>query len=1468
MDEDRSSESLSRAMREMRAKKAAEEAAAAARAAEEAQAAAGGDTDEEDLKGLHPDLPGAAELTSPSTALTAESPSPPQPTIDHDPNMAETDGVLAEMEDENGIWVPVPGAWVRPAPGGGAPPQAAQELWLAPTPSVAPDSGTASIGGESAVFKEARRIAAERRAAAPKAAQPGAPASAPSDAGAETAPPAPDAPAPEAAEPAPPHESPEETAAREAAEAAAEDKNRKEKADQRYINGVQRVYQVAISEYLAFLEGNPNIAQLESYLSDLVKRHLNTLEVKGISMFYQASAAKVVATLEGDIIPGIKRFTQENLKAIFVNSRIPEKWILPLSTFLGEMVQNKLRDRSFNMHDFLERVLAHLESSARRDGTFGPEEEAFLDKYAEDMQAAHEAEEARLARGGRPDDESTDGKRGKNERERRRAPLTPEEIEAAEKRDLLSAENKTTQVERSPMSGGSEFFIERIDITDETLRELHGGDEAELNAKLALLEAKYGRKVSRVARGESRFPGRGDVYYLEYFVLDKADCKILLSQHANTCSSLVVKLVGAGRFDDFTLDELTVLRTFDKRLLKETDPNKGKVDEHGKPIEDTSHVDFILEYFHKESKKGGKGGDIQTIYQAYRRDLSSLFHILSAFAQVDTDEKPSGRVKSLDEVVAGEIISRLKDVSDGAKDIPFDQRGEVKIMVPKTVEERKEVPIGVSAHELIDNRQPQVEWASELREVHRAFEEELRPTLESISEVLGAANTARERTHTPDVPISVIVDLSKRVDSKKMGYVLRSLPILNDGLQKYMLGLQLYGASRHRLIGSDFGMRNPSTKREDAEDYTLGLVKADLLAEQGNLAEGTKVGRSGLTPRNEALAEYVALFGSGGHKLMGEYWNYLASLVSNEMMTATDDKGGQVLPRDGAISPVVQKLLEICPVEDEMYGKSVSAIDAVPVNRYFGWDKGFKMVSEQYQVLARKLAAARRIGASGELLEIMRSKIFLPKILQKQVGDVLSMGGWRTPALQAELKQLMVTAPDGPASIRYHEHIMDGLRVNWGTRGVINYIEENIEALMKADPEYSSMMDRLDAAKGDAQAGRPVDNAQYLSTKERVIGGVRWFFGKEDPEAKTKQSLTENVRRMKDKARAKFLKEYVYTLLLDEKPSMAILLENALLSDEEELVRQTLQLWVADRLRVLNPGVRFTISDLNKTLRALELMAIHRDNERLAIDPSLTSNQQMTIRMNQIRIISESIGLRKSDEELQGLLKLSEDYYDRLMQENSTRDLAGELALAHAQDGAINSQMTSNGLDYAKVLAMYLDMGILSGINSRKDIKKARNELFGEGGILDKSSGLRPGDPEKVASAAKTIAEKIKEISGLITQNPLERMRIHANLTVIAISALIDDGSEGNIYGSGPTFLTASETTTLRFYLLRTMAGELGIPGEEFIKSKKADGSSGLVLSPVVFNDVARELGIMYPERFALMESLTEAVANTKAKKA
>lgn len=960
-------------------------------------------------------------------------------------------------------------------------------------------------------------------------------------------------------------------------------------------------------------------------------------------------------------------------------------------------------------------------------------------------------------------------------------------------------------------------------------------------------------KIINVGAGATQRP----VYFIEFNLLSERDCVRFCGDHraapglrSEASQSLIGKLTLDDKLDMFTREELRVLRTFDIE-------RRVKVREH--------ETDLLAEYFQIESSDNIDQARVGKLYAEYRDSIQRLVHTLNAYA---TEEDPkAGRQRSTEEQIADQVHSQLPKIRQLAGNL---RNVRVSIWVSETVVGDTRVAQGATREAFVQGLTTQQLSRSEWRRkdnipLDDAFYREIRPIIDSISKVVRKANTANEYAYDPAKSLDDIVRLSEGVGTEEVAYVLRSNPLIDRAMQAYMIGLQRSGAECFRIVQPNFGEIDPESGLEPAQRDAIAL----LIAEE--VERKIQAGESFDWDQDIRQIRYAVVLASGLHKYhTGEFWNYLGAITEGEVATGTsveieeaDDgqrrvRASQQLYRAAPQNGLVKKMIEMSSVEAEMYGGDRTAgVYGIPAPRYPGLDPRYQAQSaevprnaDEYLMMNAEFRTARREGYSEERRfnprELRKRFLFLRDILRKPAGDVLMAGGWRNPQLRslvdrkkAELGAERMQTLDGFGAV------IASVEGEWGARGVIDFIENELDEMMGVDPDYAEALKAADERK-KAEASAVSRNVSRFLRKtpnavQRRVARIPMH--------------PEYVRKLKDEARAKYLENYVYKPLLDRNPAMALLLEHRAHVPAEQNLLRVKMISLLREIMLQQPDMRDraqSVDEMQKLFRQFETV-LHYEYRRVAKaqvrateqpvdagDEQQETQDREDERINGvIRAVARQYGERDlSDRELQWRRDQLWMLKHMLTAEIKARKLPAQFAEAHALGlGSYNAQLSAPEVVYSKYLSHHL-INPLADLKAQTDIKKLEGELFGKNGELKKLAELT--DLNSIEAAAGQISEKITDLVDKLTLNPVDAMRLKGAFVVIIAKSLIDPTREASVYQDNAGFLIENKKLK-RDILIYEMCKRLGIPEQDYIQE-----GGKVVLLPISATSILSSFGTDY----------------------
>jgi hypothetical protein len=734
---------------------------------------------------------------------------------------------------------------------------------------------------------------------------------------------------------------------------------------------------------------------------------------------------------------------------------------------------------------------------------------------------------------------------------------------------------------------------------------------------------------------------------------------------------------------------------------------------------------------------------------------------------------------------------------------------------------------------------PRTEWRPHDASLGEAFTKDIMYLANSIVTVVRKVNLGNDKCHNPRASIKDIAALGEQMDLLETAYVLRSNDHLNRAIQLYMTGLQMYTQERRRRFATDFGGRDTYSNKERAEEIAIAMMRAEMVA-------GLPPGQE-LSDSQKAQIDYTVRFAAGYSQVVtGEYWQLLATQVNGEVLTGTDESGAQTRPMENPQSGVVSKLAEIViGSEAETFGAPHMGIYGVPVDRYMGRGPQERIIKPEgltktdYERIAAIFRDASRVG-DARAVRMRREFRTLRDILGKQVGDVLSMGKWRAPQISQAVERFTADASrEGLTGMALRESVIENMRREWGARGVINYIDDNVDKILKEDPRYTRLFMRIKQVRTEeeVQANERSEMRRALSGARKLVSSARSGSGTAN------ESVNEEIRMARDAMRAELYKKYVYDPLMRSNPTMALVLQDRFLTPPEAgraMVRDELGKSLIAAMKV--GGREVASADLHTSFRALESLSHFQDRTGRVPDARV------------VKTVLDAYGMATRDDDVETYMKRYKTFRKELQEYTDSRtgrgralDLATQFAQDHALGlGSYNAQLTGFQVRYSEFVARNVNIGIIGGLEARTDLKTLHNELFATGGILSKT---RITDAKSAEEAAGGIAEKIDAMTKKMTLNPLEQMRIRGELIVLIVSAVIDNGNGPTIYlerppGSIPIVgLGNEQRRTQREYLAYHLLHKCGIPFSPVLYNTGSERTATM-LSPVTGQDVFHALGL------------------------
>lgn len=974
---------------------------------------------------------------------------------------------------------------------------------------------------------------------------------------------------------------------------------------------------------------------------------------------------------------------------------------------------------------------------------------------------------------------------------------------------------------------GEGLMIERINVSDEVnqLAQSYVAGISDKNEDLQIREAKGVEYAKDKLAG--RFPHQIQekkitdstgveivVYYIEFNLLDRTDCEFFCGDHAvvrRKSESLIGKLTLEGRSDNLTKEELKVLRTFDL--------------ERQVTLSDRGETTLLAEYFGIRAD-GHPPDDFPQTYIRYKENLCALVHSLNAF----TREEPTNGQRSaisIEEETANSMRNRFNNLMLIAERI---NEGIVPIQVDMPVSTARfgERDYGAMRESGLSPSQ----WVDVNVGLYDAFARELQPLLESISRVVRKANALNEDVYDPNTSIESIVALGQNLDQRDVARVLRSNRHLDRAMQAYMIGLQRAGAeSVGRIIGTDFGHLDPITKLEPAMQDAVAMLVAEEMSRPRSADE-----RPFDRDRDVKQIEYAVRLAGGLHKYYGGFWSYLASIVDGEMMTGSKKDNGRIKQERIRAAPqngLVKKVMQLSTVEAEMYGPTLlDAVYGIPASRYFTATRtpevteGVPSNREGYIETRGLFADARRNG-SDRMVALRRNFIFLRDVIKKPAGDLLLAGGWRNPQLKRLIDRVsaeQLAADVGPEDMIFHETVINRVREEWGSRGVVEYIEASLDKMIEADEDYHADVEKFEKEKDAAKKPRGILG--------RLVTGVT-----------TPDDVMERWREFQDRARAKYLALHVYRPLLERNPAMALVLEDRALTPEAHslTIRDELKMWLTQRLtdqqyvrlqdaagpnELVDRSTILAGSEATKRFRIYEMLLHHSYRELSGGIPT----QEVVREIARLYLKKEEVDSIDFDAWRHEFMLLKAEY-ERVVR---ARDLPALFAEHHSlRLGSYDVQLTSPEAVYSRLLSHHI-IEPLADLKTLQEIKDLEASLFGRGGVLD---GVKIRDQQSAETEAGKFIAPITDLVKKLTPKESEQIRLKAIIATIVTRAVAEIDESETICGKNEGL--EGQRKFNRFYFALHLLKGLGIPFDNYDSDMKE-------MNPINAKHILRSLGVPY----------------------
>lgn len=798
--------------------------------------------------------------------------------------------------------------------------------------------------------------------------------------------------------------------------------------------------------------------------------------------------------------------------------------------------------------------------------------------------------------------------------------------------------------EREPSSQGDPYYLERYDVSSELeqwlyhyqtmlSRQLEGSGNLDEDKISQIEEESTRRAKSKIEElygmrtvNEVEIAGRR-MSYIQYNVLNREECNFF----GKDSLSIVVRLHLAGLLGDFTDEEIDVIRSFDSRYLHEVGTPELFQLKIGKMLERARDVDVLGNPNGPEIVKKR----FQNEYEAYKSTLMELMYTLISgkVEGVDTDE---ASVK-----LSASIKKRLGELKAITKEQSFESLDYMPENLKVTVTRRVTVPNSIDNQDPQGAKVGRTMYVEHHEDVSisKAISEDLLPTLEKIESTVGYANLMRNTTHDRSKKMEDVAAAALHADLTSIPDAIAFNPYLQVAMQEYVCALGQVVAEVNNIPYSNFGALNQSGL-ENAEQLTidslmiqfpmrplplteeqieakaaekvatiksLAMSMSDETTQAGQMVGsrrnlGRNQSRGGIVKvrpnelqiqiqlikneetrkkkRYENDIELAVKVASGLHKGVGEFWTVLDAGISNEMLTATVRKDGQVERARtfaDSNSPVLDKLGKMKPFEAMRFGKDAGfGLIGVGAARYpgerlestrwsklgklaYNWDlfdsqrfqeeslrrygtdrRGRKKPDEtshaEFLLLAKDMTRADRQGMSEELGEFYKNFLGVNQLMHKVPGDIPRSGGWRidnNDSIDQKftatfLKEATSQVPP-LAGLELHVYVMDRLRSLGGERLVVHYIGKNVDKLMELDTDDGSVLTKYNEVKARIESA--IKDGSHAAQDEKSEDEVEL------------ERLAPLLMRQRDNVRIKYLQKYVFGPLLKRRPELALICE-------------------------------------------------------------------------------------------------------------------------------------------------------------------------------------------------------------------------------------------------------------------------------------------------------------------------------------
>lgn len=1019
------------------------------------------------------------------------------------------------------------------------------------------------------------------------------------------------------------------------------------------------------------------------------------------------------------------------------------------------------------------------------------------------------------------------------------------------------------------------------------------------------------------------------VYYIEYDSRDWTQCREFGMSGSE--ASIIVRLTRAGLTSNYSQDELMVLRTLDNRshqfmmetyfeqyFLMKLAANRIDADDENPLTVDPDQLQAIYEDYktvlYKISNSLLASSTLGADDQESGKEDAQIF-------QLAQERMGDLRDRLKQRGFQANNVER------------YGLRTETAFRVDYVVKHVRSNPRAVDMHQgrPLDTGRDVMVAVRRRGSFDEVFRDEVLPTLDALRHTMTYAHAGRDRILSPESDIASIINIAKKVKSPEVVRALKTNPLVVMAMQEYMLCRAQVGAQCNRIPTERYGALDERTGMDEAEMLTLNALMLRRGPREGKLSESQmrdaairSIGIFQISQdENEDQLAYEARYKeehkeweesvrlkiqeiqveeirrdtryfaesksavivARGLQLVyaGEEWGYhvdafeealtAQKLVGHAPLPGEDDSRSWAQVRTFAddMSPLLGKLRKVLFIEAEQFGQEIGdAVIAIPVDRNIGSGNTDTLTHRDYYRVATLQRRARRNGASPELIEWHRRYQGVLALLKKPAGDIARLAGWRTNQVnQTITEDLSRESKTLPPGVGRTDFIIQGLQQYGGTRMVINYINDNVDGMMREEgsPEIAA----YDAAKEALEIEYSQKGNAGRNTKREA------------------HSALIALQEARDEAKIRYMSHYVFEGLLAEQPSLALSLEHrSLTPDNEATVRQHLVTYLAKRGVSSGDGSRTSISSrdmgviMNGIMPQFELAARHIDRrltelrrqpgglspegEEAAVQAMEENIKAMFAEwvkssgyaINPVtgeedpsyRNIADVLGYSGSPNnhaaQADVLLEMFQGFRQELrryVNDSSIRDRPlyerfGEgLAL---NLGSYDAQLTGHQFPYDEIEfngSSVVD-GSLGMLEKRSEIKQLYAGLFGDKGVIAQiyTSG-KPFTEETIGEHSEALAKPIMDIVGKLTSNPLEAPILKAKLAVICVSALRGTFGQSNVGRIAGQVMGVPEELTIwdskdgkdsnkkgntadlnmRYHLLAALCIKLGIPREEFV---------------------------------------------------